>query len=179
MRVLERVGLGTALAATATGVILIGACSTQVPGNPEANLTELAQYTSEVAASSAAAASSKAAQIQAANDTACDGLRAANKSSVASFNAYIDASNNRAPDTDTKAGEAVTTLRNNAKDLSRKLTPDVIVDLSGPLGIYRDQTNTLADTLDRRAPTDELNGVIDTFNASKDDAIEVCQPYGS
>ncbi|MFE3543576.1 hypothetical protein ACFXK0_11435 [Nocardia sp. NPDC059177] len=179
MRVLERAGLGIALAATVTGVIFISACSKQVQGTAEANVTELAQYTSEVAASSAAASSSKAARIEAANDTACDGLRAANKSSVTSFNAYIDASNNRAADTDTKATEAVTTLRNNATDLDRKLTSDVISDLSVPLADYRDKTNTLADTLDRRAPTDELNDVIDTFNASKDTAIEVCKLYGS
>lgn len=172
MRQRERVGVATALAAAATGMVLIGACTKQVPGDAQANQSDLASYTSEVAASSAA-------RVQKANDDACDGLRAANKSSVASFNAYIEASNNRAPDTDTKANEAVTTLRNNAKDFARKLTNDVIPALSEPLRAYRDNTNTLADTLERRAPTDELNGVIDTFNAAKDTAIGVCEPYGN
>ena len=179
MRVLERLGLGTALAATATGVIFIGACSKQVPGTAEVNQSELASYTSEVAASSAAASSSKAAKIEAANDTACDGLRSANKTSVTSFNAYIAASNDQAPDTDAKATDAVTTLRNSAKDLDRKITGDVIADLSVPLRDYIQKTDILADTLERRAPTDELNGVIDTFNTSKDTAIGVCTPYGS
>ncbi|MFC6014078.1 hypothetical protein [Nocardia lasii] len=179
MRVLERLGLGTAMAATATGLILIGACSNQVSGTAEVNQTELASYTSEVAASSAAASSSKAAKIEAANDGACDGLRLANKTSVTSFNAYISASNDQAPDADTKASEAVVTLRNSAKDLDRKLTGDVIPALADPLRDYVTKTNTLADTLERRAATDELNGVIDTFNASKDVAIEACGPYGS
>lgn len=171
MRQRERMGVGTALVAVATGLILV-ACTKQVPGDAQANQTDLASYTSEVAASSAA-------RVAKANDAACDGLRAANKSSVTAFNAYIDASNTRAADTDTKANDAVTTLRNNAKDLGRKITNDVIPALATPLRAYRDNTNTLADTLERRAPTDELNGVIDTFNEAKDTAIEVCKPYGN
>ncbi|GAD82656.1 hypothetical protein [Nocardia asteroides] len=171
MRRQERVGVTAALTAAATGLILV-ACTNQVPGDAQANQADLASYTSEVAASSAA-------RVEKANDTACDGLRAANKSSVTAFNAYIDASNSRAPDTDAKADEAVTTLRNNAKDLGRKITNDVIPSLATPLRAYRDNTNTLADTLERRAPTDELNGVIDTFNAAKDTAIDVCKPYGN
>lgn len=171
MRRRERVGVTTALVAVATGMVLV-ACTNQVPGDAQANQTDLASYTSEVAASSAA-------RVKKANDTACEGLRAANKSSVLAFNAYIDASNTRAPDTDTKANDAVSTLRNNAKDLGRKITNDVIATLAEPLRAYRDNTNTLADTLERRAPTDELNAVIDTFNASKDTAIDVCKPYGS
>lgn len=170
MRVQQRVRLGTALAVGAAGVILLGGCTNSVQGTAEANQTDLAAYTSEVAAA-------RAAKIERANVGACDGLRAANKSSVTSFNAYIEASNNRAPDTDSKADDAVTTLRNNAKDLDRKITDDVIAEIAGPLRSYRDNTNTLADTLDRRAPTDELNGVIDTFNATKDEAIEICRPY--
>ncbi|KAF0848634.1 hypothetical protein [Nocardia caishijiensis] len=170
MLVRERMGLGTALVAVA-GTLALAACTNQVPGTAEANLTDLAAYTSEVAASSTA-------KVKAANDSACDGLRAANKSSVASFNAYIEASNNQAPDTDTKANEAVPVLRNNAKDLDRKITPEVIAALAEPLRTYRDKTNLLADTLERRAATDELNGVIDQFNTAKDAAIEVCRPYG-
>ncbi|MFD3506059.1 hypothetical protein [Nocardia sp. NPDC058666] len=179
MRVLERLGLGTAMTATVTGVILIGACSKQVRGTAEVNQNDLSSYTVEMASSSAAATSSRLAKIEAANDGACDGLRTANKTSVTSFNAYIAASNDQAPDTDTKAGDAVVTLRNSAKDLDRRITGDVIADLSGPLRDYIAKTNTLADTLERRAATDELNGVIDTFNVSKDHAIDACGPYGS
>ncbi|MFF2084689.1 hypothetical protein ACFVVM_12985 [Nocardia sp. NPDC058176] len=170
MRVQERVRLGAALAVTAAGVILLSGCTNNVQGTAEANQTDLAAYTSEVAAA-------RAAKIERANVGACDGLRAANKSSVASFNAYIEASNNRAPDTDTKANDAVATLRNNAKDLDRKITEDVVAEVAEPLRTYRDNTNTLADTLDRRAPTDELNGVIDVFNGAKDEAIEICRSY--
>ncbi|MFF0545453.1 hypothetical protein ACWEVD_26800 [Nocardia thailandica] len=177
MRVLERVGLGTALAATVTGVVLVSACTTQVDGKAEVSQPELSAYRSEVSASSAAASSSKAAAIARVTLNACDQMRAANSSSVKSFNAYITASNNHAPDENTKATEAVTTLRTNAKELDRKITTDVLAEVATALKAYRDDTNVLADTLERRAGTDELNGVIDKFNTTKDHAIEVCRPH--
>ncbi|MCP2291078.1 hypothetical protein ACFYT3_12010 [Nocardia amikacinitolerans] len=177
MRRLERGGLAAAAAATATGIIFIGACSTQVTGNPQVNQTELAAYTSEVAASSAAASSSRAAAVARAAGAACDAFAAANESSVDSFNAYIDASNNNAPDADAKANDAVNTLRTNARNVDQKLTRDVPPDVASSLRSYRDDTNNLADLLERRVDVDTLNDAIDQFNETKNAAREVCRAH--
>lgn len=59
MRRLERAGLAATIAATAVGLVTIGACSTQVSGTAAVNRTDLAAYTSEVTASSIAASSSR------------------------------------------------------------------------------------------------------------------------
>ncbi|TQM30606.1 hypothetical protein [Nocardia bhagyanarayanae] len=177
MRRLERAGLAAAAAATATGIMLIGACSTQVTGNPQVNQTELAAYASEVAASSAAASSSRAAAVERAAGAACDAFAAANESSVDSFNAYIDASNNNAPDADAKANDAVNTLRTNARNVDQKLTRDVPPDVASSLRSYRDDTNNLADLLERRVDVDTLNDAIDQFNETKNAAREVCRAH--
>ncbi|MET8777664.1 hypothetical protein ABZV58_21890 [Nocardia sp. NPDC004654] len=177
MRRLERASLAAAAAATASGIILIGACSTQVTGNPQVNQTELAAYTSEVAASSAAASSSRAAAAERAAGAACDAFAAANESSVDSFNAYIDASNNNAPDAEAKANDAVNTLRTNARNVDQKLTRDVPPDVASSLRSYRDDTNNLADLLERRVDVDTLNDAIDQFNGTKNAAREVCRAH--
>ncbi|WP_431964739.1 hypothetical protein [Nocardia sp. bgisy134] len=177
MRRLERAGLTAAAAATATGIIFIGACSTQVTGNPQVDQTELAAYTSEVAASSAAASSSRAAAVERAAGAACDAFAAANESSVDSFNAYIDASNNNAPDANAKATAAVSTLRANARNVDQKLTRDVPTEVANSLRAYRDDTNALADLLDRRVDVDTLNTAIDKFNATKNTAREACRSH--
>lgn len=177
MRRLERAGLAAAAAATASGIIFIGACSTQVTGNPQVNQTELAAYTSEVAASSAAASSSRAAAAERAAGAACDAFAAANESSVDSFNAYIDASNNNAPDAEAKANDAVNTLRTNARNVDQKLTRDVPPDVASSLRSYRDDTNNLADLLERRVDVDTLNDAIDQFNGTKNAAREVCRAH--
>ncbi|SLI37112.1 Uncharacterised protein [Mycobacteroides abscessus subsp. abscessus] len=46
-----------------------------------------------------------------------------------------------------------------------------------PLRAYRDDTNALADTLERRADVDTLNAAIDKFNATKDGARDACRAY--
>ncbi|MFX0575881.1 hypothetical protein [Nocardia nepalensis] len=180
MRRLERAGLVAAAAATAVGVLTVGACSKQITGNAQVNQTELAAYTSEVTASSVAASSSRAAAAERATGTACDTFTTANSSSIHSFNDYIDASNskgNNDPETNTKANDAVTTLRNNARTIDSKVTSDVPLAVATPLRSYRDDTNALADTLDRRAPTDTLNAAIDKFNATKNIAEDACKGH--
>ncbi|WP_431956780.1 hypothetical protein [Nocardia lijiangensis] len=177
MRRLERAGLTAAAAATATGIIFIGACSTQISGNAQVNQSELAAYTSEVAASSAAASSSRAAAAERAAGAACDAFAAANESSVSSFNAYIDASNINAPDADAKATAAVSTLRANARTVDQKVTRDLPPDLASTLRTYRDDTNALADLLERRVDVDTLNDAIDKFNATKNTVREACRSH--
>jgi hypothetical protein len=180
LRRLERAGLVAAAAATAAGVLTIGACSKQVSGSAEVNETDLAAYTSEVTASSVAASSSRAAAAERATTNACDTFSTANSSSIDSFNAYIDASNNKGltdPDTNSKATDAVNTLRNGARTIDSKVTAEVASDVAGTLHSYRDDTNALADTLDRRAPTDTLNAAIDKFNATKNTAVDACKAY--
>ncbi|MEV0298777.1 hypothetical protein [Nocardia sp. NPDC050710] len=177
MRRLERAGMAAAAAATATGIIFVGACSKQVTGTAEVNQTELAAYNSEVTASSVAASVSRAAAAAAATEAACDAFFDANESSVSSFNAYIDASNNNAPDREAKANDAVTTLRNNAQDVDRKVTREVEADVAEKLRAYRDDTNELAVTLERRADIDTLNAAIDKFNNTKNAARDTCRDY--
>ncbi|MFI9508940.1 hypothetical protein [Nocardia sp. NPDC052566] len=182
MRRLERAGLVAAAAATATGILLIGACSRQVSGTAEVNQTDLAAYASEVTSSSVAASSSRAAAAEKVTGAACDAFYAANGSSVKSFNEYIEASNSKGtadPDTKAKAGTAVGTLRDNARQVDQKVTKEVLTSVASALRTYRDDTNALADTLDRGANTDTLNAAIDKFNATKDAAISACQGHGS
>lgn len=180
MRRLERTGLVAAAAATAVGVLTVGACSKQISGSAQVNQTELAAYASEVTASSVAASSSRAAAVERAAGTACDTFTSANSSSIRTFNDYIDASNNKGvndPETNAKANDAVTTLRNSARTIDSKVTSDVPLAVAGPLRSYRDDTNALADTLERRAPTDTLNAAIDKFNATKNVAEDACKAY--
>lgn len=177
MRRLERTGLIAAVAATASGLLLIGACSQQIAGRAQVDQTELAAYASEVAASSAAASSSRAAAIERAAGAACDAFAAANDTSVDTFNAYIDAGNNNAPDAESKADAAVRALRDGARSVDQKLTRDVPAAVAEPLRAYRDDTNALADTLERRADVDTLNAAIDKFNATKDGARDACRAY--
>ncbi|QIS15648.1 hypothetical protein [Nocardia arthritidis] len=178
MRGLERAGLAAAAAATAAGILLIGACGKQVAGNAQVNQSDLAAYTSEVTASSIAASSSKAAAAETAAVTACSTYRDAHEASVASFNAYIDASNNHAPDEKDKAAAAVGSLRDTANKIDQKITKEVPDDVATALKNYRDDANNLAGTLERNPDTDTLNGVIDKFNATKDRATTVCRAHG-
>ncbi|MBF6166718.1 hypothetical protein IU486_18455 [Streptomyces gardneri] len=182
MRRLERAGLLAAAMATTAGVLVIGACAQQLSGSAQVNRTDLAAYASEVTSSSAAASSSRAAAVERATRTACDAFLSANGSSVRAFNDYIDASNARGrndPDTNGKADTAVTTLRNNARSVDQNVTKEVPSAVATPLRAYRDDTNALADTLDRRADTDTLNAVIDRFNATKNTALAACEGHGT
>ncbi|WP_280492642.1 hypothetical protein [Nocardia asiatica] len=182
MRRLERAGLLAAALSTSAGVLIIGACAQQVSGTAEVNRTDLAAYASEVTSSSAAASSSRAAAVERATGSACDAFLAANGSSVRAFNDYIDASNTKGrsdPDTNAKAGTAVTTLRNNARSVDQNVSKDVPSAVANPLRAYRDDTNALADTLDRRADTDTLNAAIDRFNATKNTALTACEGHGT
>jgi hypothetical protein len=180
MRRLERAGLATAVAATAVGLVTIGACSSQVSGTAAVNESDLAIYTSEVTASSVAASSSRAAAAERTTAAACTAMRNANAGSVRAFNDYINLSNDRPaddPEVNAKADFAVTTMHDNAHTLDGALTRDVADDVAGPLRDYRDDTNGLADTLAKRAPTDSLNAAVDKFNSTKDKALDVCQDY--
>lgn len=177
MRRLERVGLAAAAAATATGIILIGACSKQVSGTAEVNQTDLAAYVADVTSSSVAASSSKAAAVKKSAKAACDTFRTENKNSIDIFNAYIDASDANAPDQEAKADAAVTSLRNTASQVGLKVTGDVPSSLATSLRKYRDDANALADTLARRAEIDPLNAAIDTFNATKDSTFDACDEF--
>ncbi|MEV6134842.1 hypothetical protein AB0L63_01980 [Nocardia sp. NPDC051990] len=180
MRRLERTGLVAAATATAVGVLTIGACSKQINGSAQVNKTELAAYASEVTASSVVASSARAAAAERAAGTACDTFASANSSSIRIFNDYIDASNNKGvndPETNSKANDAVTALRNNARTIDAKVTSEVPLAVAGPLRSYRDDTNALADTLDRHAPTDTLNAAIDKFNATKNAAEDACKGH--
>ncbi|WP_188828598.1 hypothetical protein [Nocardia camponoti] len=172
MPLLDRVGLVAALAAVTAGA-LVG-CTSQVDGVAEANQTDLSSYKSTV---SAAASASRAAAVDLATVTACNTLRTVNTSSVRSFNAYIDASNDGAADADTKADAAVTTMRANGTDLDAKITADVLPNIATELRAYSTENTKLADALQRRAPTDQLNSVIDSYNASKDLARTACEAY--
>ncbi|MBF6210736.1 hypothetical protein IU433_09445 [Nocardia puris] len=177
MRRLERAGLTATVAATATGLIFLGACAEQVTGTPEVNQADLAAYASEVTSSSVAASSSRAAAAARAAESACETFGTANESSVDTFNAYIDAGNNNAPDVEAKANAAVETLRANAQEVDEAITRDLPSDLSDKLTAYRDDTNALADTLEQRADVDTLNAAIDTFNDTKDALREACRAY--
>ncbi|MEV0245078.1 hypothetical protein AB0H76_00665 [Nocardia sp. NPDC050712] len=178
MRRLERAGLAAAAAATATGIIFLGACSKQVSGAAEANQTELASYTSEVTASSVsssiAASSSKAAAAASAIESACDTFAQVTSKSVTSFNAYIAAGESNAPDEGVKATEAVNTLRGAATELTAKLTSELPARIADPLKTYRDDSNVVADNVDRRVDVDTLNASVDKFNASKNAARDAC-----
>ncbi|MEV4126105.1 hypothetical protein [Nocardia sp. NPDC049707] len=180
MRRLERTGLVAAATATAVGVLTIGACSKQINGSAQVNKTELAAYASEVTASSVVASSARAAAAERAAGTACDTFASANSSSIRVFNDYIDASNNKGvnnPEANSKANDAVTALRNNARTIDAKVTSEVPLAVAGPLRSYRDDTNALADTLDRHAPTDTLNAAVDKFNATKNIAEDACKGH--
>jgi len=177
MRRLERMGLVATVVATVSGLVLVGACSNQVSGRADADPSEVAAYVSEVAASSVAASSSRAATIERAAGTACDTFAESNETAVDSFNVYIEASNNNAPDQEAKANDAVTQLRAGASAVEAKITRDVPAAVADPLRAYRDDTNALADTLEQRADVDTLNAAIDTFNATKDGARDACRAY--
>ncbi|MET8648550.1 hypothetical protein [Nocardia aurea] len=177
MRQLERAGLAAAAAATVIGIFFLGACSTLVTGTAEVNQTDLAAYRSDMTASSISASSSRAAAAQTATEAACDTFFSANESSVSSFNAYIDASNSSAPDTDAKATSAVTALRGNAQNVDRSVTREVLPDVAEKLRAYRDDTNALAGTLEQRVDITTLNVAIDKFNATKNVARDTCRAY--
>ncbi|WP_040798223.1 hypothetical protein [Nocardia higoensis] len=177
MRRLERMGLVATVVATVSGLALVGACSNQISGKADADPSEVAAYVSEVAASSAAASSSRAAAIERAASTACDTFADSNETAVDTFNIYIEASNNNAPDQEPKANAAVTQLRAGASAVEAKITRDVPAAVADRLRAYRDDTNALADTLERRADVDTLNAAIDKFNATKDSAREACLAY--
>ncbi|MEU8896458.1 hypothetical protein [Nocardia sp. NPDC048505] len=178
MRRLERAGLAATAAATAIGIIFLGACSQQISGSAQANQTELASYTSEVTASSIsssiAASSSKAAAVASAIEAACDTFAAVTAKSIASFNAYIDAGESNAADVDAKATDAVNTLRSGATELTAKLAPELPPRIADPLRTYRDDSNTVADNVERRVNVDALNASVDKFNASKNTARDAC-----
>ncbi|MGK8522197.1 hypothetical protein ACRS6B_11865 [Nocardia asteroides] len=182
MRRFERAGLLAAAVATTAGVLVIGACAQQVSGTAQVDRTALAAYASEVTSSSAAASSSRAAAAERAAGSACDAFLSANGSSVRAFNDYINASNAKGrddPDTDGKADTAVATLRSNARSVDQSVTREVPSAVANPLRAYRDDTNALANTLDRRADTDTLNAAIDRFNATKNTALTACQGHGT
>ncbi|WP_280426722.1 hypothetical protein [Nocardia carnea] len=176
MRRFERAGLAAALTALIAGGFL-AACSNTVTGTAEVNQSELQLYTSEVKSSSAAASSSRAAAAEAAATDVCEALRDHNNPAVDAFNAYIDASDNKAPDVEAKKGAAITALRDTAGKIDEQLSPDVPNDVSAPMRTYRDNLKTLADLLERNASVDEINGQIDSFNGDKDAAFDACEPY--
>ncbi|MBF6350585.1 hypothetical protein IU448_16410 [Nocardia flavorosea] len=176
MRRFERAGLAAALTALIAGGFL-AACSNTVSGTAEVNQTELQLYTSEIKSSSAAASSSRAAAAAAAATDVCEALRDHNNPAVDAFNAYIDASDNNAPDVEAKKGAAITALRDTAGKIDEELSPDVPNDVSAPMRTYRDNLKTLADLLERNASVDEINGEIDSFNGDKDAAFDACEAY--
>lgn len=172
MRRLERAGLATAVTALIAGGF-IAACSNTVTGTAQVNQSELQLYTSEVKSSSAAASSSRAA---AATDV-CEALRDNNNPAVDAFNAYIDASDAKAPDLEPKKQAAITALRDTANKIDQNLNPDVPGDVSTPMRTYRENLKSLADLLERNASVEEVNGQIDAFNADKDAAFDACDGY--
>lgn len=176
MRRLERTSLAVATAALTAGGV-IAACSNTVTGTAQVNRTELALYTSEVRASSAAASSSRAAVIEQAAGDACSAFRDANSHSIDVFNAYIDASNADAPDTRAKADTAMNALRSGAGKIESELSPTVPGAVTTALRDYISDSTALADMLERNAPTDEMNTLIDKFNATKDSAVDACDDY--
>ncbi|MEU1984270.1 hypothetical protein [Nocardia sp. NPDC019395] len=176
MRRLERASLAAAATALVAGGF-IAACSNTVTGTAEVNQSELQLYTSEVKSSSVAASSSRAAAAADAATEVCDALRDRNNPAVDAFNAYIDASDHKAPDLEPKKGAAITALRGAADGIDDALNPDVPNDVSVPLRTYRDNLRSLADLLERNASIDEVNGQIDTFNADKDAAFDACESY--
>ncbi|MEU4316092.1 hypothetical protein [Nocardia sp. NPDC024068] len=176
MRRFERASLAAAVTALVAGGFL-AACSNTVTGTAEVNRSELQLYTSEVQSSSAAASSSRAAAASAAATDVCEALRDNNNPAVDAFNAYIDASDSKAPDLEPKKQAAMTALRNTADMIDGELNPDVPNDVSTPMRTYRDNLRSLADLLERNASVDEVNGQIDTFNADKDAAFDSCDGY--
>ncbi|MFI5719767.1 hypothetical protein [Nocardia sp. NPDC051750] len=176
MRRLERASLAAAATVLVAGGF-IAACSNTVTGTAEVNQSELQLYTSEIRSSSAAASSSRAAAAAAAATDVCETLRDHNNPAVDAFNAYIDASDSKAPDVEAKKGAAITALRDTAGKIDEELNPDVPNEVSTPLRTYRYNLNSLADLLERNASVDEVNGQIDSFNADKDAAFDACEPY--
>lgn len=176
MRRLERAGFAAAVTALVAGGF-IAACSNTVTGTAEVNTSELQVYSSEVSSSSAAASSSRAAAAAAAATEVCTALRDNNNPAVDAFNAYIDASDNKAPDAETKKGAAITALRDTAGKIDQELSPDVPSDVSTPMRTYRDNLKSLADLLEENASVEEVNGQIDAFNADKDAAFDACDSY--
>ncbi|NEW40839.1 hypothetical protein GV794_08500 [Nocardia cyriacigeorgica] len=170
MRRFERTSLAAASVAITGGIVLVSACSNSVSGTAQVNQSDLATYTSMAAASSSAAAATAAT-------AACDTFSTANGDSVRKFNAYIDASNNDAPDTAAKASDAETSLRDGANDVDRKLAKNLPPGVAQALRDYRDDSKKLADLLEQDAPTDIMNDHIDVFNATKDAAVDACEDY--
>ncbi|ONM50580.1 hypothetical protein [Nocardia donostiensis] len=176
MRRFERARLAVSVSAIAVGALLV-ACTNTVTGTAEVNQEELALYTSEVRASSVAASSSRAAAADRAAEAACSTFRTSNSELITTFNAYIAAANDNAPDVSTKADQAAGALRNSAQHIDRKLTAEVPSAVSVPLRAYRDDSKTLADMVERDAPVDTMNPQIDKFNATRETAIGACEDY--
>ena len=176
MRRLERAGIATAALTLLAGGC-IAACSSTVTGTAEVDQAELKLYTSEVKASSAAASSSRAAAARDAAVEVCTALRDNNNPAVDAFNAFIDASDNKAPDTESKKQDAVTALRAAAGEVDDELSPDVPDDVATPLRTYRDNLKKLADLLESKASIDEINAQSNTFNTGKDAAYDACVSY--
>ncbi|MGN2635988.1 hypothetical protein ACWEKT_09725 [Nocardia takedensis] len=169
--------MATAATAVVTGLLFVGACSNQVTGTAEVNQTDLAAYQSDMTASSIAASTSRAAATRSATVAACASFATANEASVSVFNAYIAANNTSAPDTDAKAGAAVGTLRDSARAVDRAVNGEVQPDIAQKLHAYRDDTNALADTLERRPDIETLNASIDRFNNTKNLARDGCRAF--
>ncbi|WP_040792054.1 hypothetical protein [Nocardia paucivorans] len=176
MRRLERTGLAATVAALAVGGV-IAACSNTVTGTAQVNQEELVLYTSEVRASSAAASSSRAAVIERAARSACRAFRDTNKRSIDAFNAYIDAGNSRAPDIPAKAAAATTALRAASSRIGSELTASVPSAVTVALRAYISDSTTLANMVERNAPSAEMNTHIDKFNATKNRAVHACDDY--
>lgn len=163
MRVPNTRRLGTACAVTAVGIgiAIVAGCGQQVSGTAAANGGEVSAYKSEVAASSAAASSSKKAAQDAAVKANCVAFSVRTGSAVDTYNAFIDALNDNAPDLPAKKGAAAAAMRNAADETEgdagdKELPSDYVAKLEDYVSAARDQ----ADQVDRVAP----NGAVDALN---------------
>ncbi len=174
----QRLGLTSAVAAVAVGLTIVG-CTKSVNGEPTANQEQAAAYRSEAAASSAAATSSKkaAAQKSALSDN-CGKFRDRSGPAIKTFNEFVAASNQNAPDTKDKQTTASRDLRKSADDVEsavRSSGEALPGNVSAKLGDYVAAARDLAVESERfTGSAAAINRAKDRFNATLEAARKEC-----
>lgn len=115
---------------------------------------------------------------EAATGRSCNVLRTSSENAVSSANAYVDADDARAPDTESKKQAAITALTNSYGQVSNSMSDALDTELDSALTAYLDATRTLTNAMKNNASNKEFNAAIDAFNAAKVDAVDKCQARG-
>lgn len=182
MKVLNPRSLGLACAAAAltTGLTLAG-CAEQVDGAAAPNAADLSAYKTEAASSSAAATSSRrAAERQQAISANCTPFSATTGRGVTSYNEFVDAHDNNAPDYDAKRETAVDTLEGAATDVETTVNntrSNLPTEYADKLTEYVNAARSLAaatGAMKYTAPVDALNNASKQVNDARNAVGEAC-----